>query len=76
VRVQRETKGHKGRTVTLITGVTLDDAGQQALLTDLKRMCGSGGTLKDGILEIQGDHRQTVFAELKKRGFPAKLAGG
>lgn len=76
VRIMRDSKGRKGKTVTLVTGLTLDENGLRALLTDLKRKCGSGGALKDGVLEIQGDHRDTIFAELKARGYPVKLAGG
>src|SRR5512133_2330929 len=76
IRIFRDSKGRKGKTVTLITGVKLDEKKQHDLHSDLKRLCGSGGAIKDGILEIQGDHRDTVFAELKKRGFTAKLAGG
>lgn len=76
VRVSRDSKGRKGKTVTLITGVALADDALRALLSELKRMCGSGGALKDGVLEIQGDHRDAVFDELKKRGFTVKKAGG
>ncbi|NLF50531.1 MAG: translation initiation factor Sui1 [Leptolinea sp.] len=76
VRIFRDTKHRKGKTITLITGVPLTGQTLHALHSDLKRMCGSGGSIKDGNLEIQGDHRNTVLAELKKRGFTAKLAGG
>lgn len=76
VRVQRESKGRKGKTVTLISGVPLEDTALKTLMGDLKRSCGAGGSLKDGIIEIQGDHRDAIVAELKKRGFPVKLAGG
>jgi translation initiation factor 1 len=76
VRVQRESKGRKGKTVTLVRGIPLDDEALHSLLGELKRLCGTGGTLKEGIIEIQGDHRDKVFEELKKRGFKAKLAGG
>ena len=76
VRVQRESKGRKGKTVTLVTGVPLDDDTLKTLMGELKRSCGAGGALKDGVIEIQGDHRDAIFAELKKRGFPVKLAGG
>ncbi len=76
VRVQRESKGRKGKTVTLISGIPLEDDALKTLLGDLKRSCGAGGSMKDGIIEIQGDHRDTLFSELKKRGFTVKLAGG
>jgi translation initiation factor 1 len=76
IRIFRDSKGRKGKTVTLITGVKLDEKKLHDLHSDLKRLCGSGGAIKDGILEIQGDHRDAVFAELKKRGFTTKLAGG
>ncbi len=76
VRVQRESKGRKGKTVTLISGVPLEDDALKILMGDLKRSCGAGGSFKDGVIEIQGDHRDAIVAELKKRGFPVKLAGG
>lgn len=76
VRVSRDTKGRKGKTMTVVTGVLLDEAGLQKLATELKRRCGAGGTVKDGVIEIQGDHRDLVAAELTKRGYTVKLAGG
>jgi translation initiation factor 1 len=76
VRIFRDSKGRKGKTVTLISGVHLNEKALHDLHSDLKRLCGSGGAIKDGNLEIQGDHRDAVFAELKKRGFTVKLAGG
>jgi translation initiation factor 1 len=76
IRVQRESKGRKGKTVTLVSGLPLDDEKLHSLLSDLKRRCGSGGAVKAGTLEIQGDHRDLVIEELKKRGFSAKKAGG
>lgn len=76
IRIFRDSKSRKGKTVTLITGVPLDGQALHDLHSDLKRLCGSGGAIKDGNLEIQGDHRDTVFNELKKRGFQVKLAGG
>jgi translation initiation factor 1 len=75
VRVRRESKGRKGKTVTLVTGAPGDEAALHALLRDLKRTCGAGGAVKDGVLEIQGDHRDTVVEELKKRGFKVKKVG-
>jgi translation initiation factor 1 len=76
VRVCRETKGRGGKGVTLVTGIALTDDGLRDLAGELKRLCGSGGTVKDGVVEIQGDHRARVLAELQRRGFRAKLAGG
>ena len=76
VRIKRDSKGRKGKTVTLITGLPLADDALHSLLSELKRRCGTGGALKDGVLEIQGDHRETLLTELKKRGFNAKIAGG
>jgi translation initiation factor 1 len=76
VRVRRETKGRGGKTVTTIQGVPLDDAGLKALAKDLKRRCGSGGSSKDGVIEIQGDHRNEVVAALEERGYTVKRAGG
>lgn len=76
VRVSRESKGRKGKTVTLVTGLALADAALQQLASELKRQCGTGGTLKDGVIEIQGDHRDTIFDILKKQSFNVKKAGG
>jgi translation initiation factor 1 len=76
VRIFRESKGRKGKTVTLITGLTLKEDALRELLTELKRKVGTGGALKDGVLEIQGDHRDTLLEELNKRGICAKKAGG
>jgi translation initiation factor 1 len=76
VRVSRETKGRKGKGVTIIRGVALDVAGLRQLATQLKQHCGSGGTVKDGAIEIQGDHRHKVMEELRKRGYTVKAAGG
>ncbi len=76
VRVSRQTKGRKGKGVTLIIGVPLDAAGLKALATRLKQQCGSGGSVKAGIIEIQGDHCDLLVAELKKQGWTVKRAGG
>jgi translation initiation factor 1 len=76
VRVRRETKGRGGKTVTVVTGVPRDDAGIKALAGELKRRCGTGGTVKDGEIEIQGDHADLLVAELAGRGFTVKRAGG
>jgi len=76
VRVRRESKGRGGKTVLVITGLPLDATGLGALAGELKRSCGCGGTAKDGVIEIQGDHGEQVLAELAKRGYKAKRAGG
>jgi len=62
--------------VTLITGLPLAEAELAALATELKRRCGSGGTVREGTIEIQGEHRDTLVAELIRRGFAAKRSGG
>jgi len=76
VRIGRETKGRKGKGVTVITGLPLDEDGLRALAKELKARCGTGGTVKGGVIEIQGDHRAALVDELKKKGYPAKLSGG
>ena len=75
VRVQRESKGRKGKTVSLISGVALNEEALRELASDLKRLCGSGGAVKDGVIVIQGDHRDLLVGELKKRGFSVKKVG-
>ena len=76
VRVARETKGRKGKGVTLVTGVTLPPAELAALAKRLKKRCGSGGTVRDGVIEIQGEHRDRIVAELQGDGWTVKRAGG
>ena len=76
VRVGRETKGRKGKGVTLITGTPLAGDDLKKLVSELKKSCGTGGTIKDGVIEIQGDHRDVLVAELIKRGYKAKKSGG
>lgn len=76
VRVAREIKGRVGKGVTTITGLPLSLADIEALATRLKKRCGSGGTVREGIIEIQGDHRDVIVAELIKMGWPAKKSGG
>jgi translation initiation factor 1 len=76
VRVGRETKGRKGKGVTVITGVPLAGAALEELATRLKKRCGSGGTLHEGVIEIQGDHRDALVAELARLGYQVKRAGG
>jgi translation initiation factor 1 len=76
VRVSRQTQGRAGKAVTLITGLPLAAGTLAALASELKRLCGSGGTVRDGSIEIQGEHRDRLVAELIRRGFAAKRAGG
>jgi translation initiation factor 1 len=76
IRIQREVKGRKGKTVTSVSGFQLDDDELKLLAAQLKRKCGTGGSVKDGIILIQGDHRDALLSELKKQGYTAKLAGG
>ena len=76
VRVSRETQGRGGKTVTLVRGLPLDDAALAALGKRLRSACGAGGTVKDGLLEVQGDHAMRVLAWLQAEGFAAKRAGG
>lgn len=76
VRVGWETKGRRGKAMTIIAGVPLDPAGLRRLAAQLKQKCGSGGTVKEGIIEIQGDQRNIVMEELKKQGYNVKRAGG
>ena len=76
VRVSRETHGRGGKAVTVIRGVDGDDATLAALGKRLRTACGSGGTVKDGVLEVQGDHRDRVVALLQQDGYTVKRAGG
>ena len=76
VRVSRETKGRGGKAVTLVRGLTLDVTALAALGKRLRSTCGAGGTVKDGVLEVQGDHVERVIDCLRKAGWPVKQAGG
>ena len=76
VRVSRETQGRKGKGVTVISGLGLAPADLETLATELKKKCGSGGSVEGGHIEIQGDHRDRLVEELTKRGWKAKRAGG
>jgi translation initiation factor 1 len=76
VRIRREVKGRKGKTVTTISGFLIDADELQNLAAQLKRRCGAGGSVKDGIIMIQGDHRDTLLSELKKQSYTVKLCGG
>jgi translation initiation factor 1 len=75
-RVRRETAGRHGKTVTAIHGLALGEAALRELASELKRLCGSGGSAKDGAIEIQGEHVDKVIEALRARGFEAKRAGG
>ena len=76
MRVGRQTKGRKGKVVTVVTGVPFGQAEMEKLARDLKKRCGSGGTVRDGVIEIQGEHRDTLVEELSRRGYAAKRSGG
>jgi translation initiation factor 1 len=76
VRVSRESKGRGGKTVTLVRGVLLDEVSLAALGKRLRSACGTGGTVKDGVVEVQGDHTERVIALLQAEGLVVKRAGG
>jgi translation initiation factor 1 len=76
VKVRRETAGRRGKTVTTVSNVPVDDDGLKALAGRLKKRCGVGGSAKDGIVELQGDHRDAVVEVLKAEGYDVVLAGG
>ena len=76
VRVSRQTKGRRGKGVTLVTGLSLADDELKKLAKRLKQLCGSGGTIRQGVIEIQGDHRDTLVRALSKDGRKVKKAGG
>ena len=76
VRISLQTKGRGGKSVTLVNGLPLDGAALAALGKQLRSACGSGGTVKDGVVEVQGDHVATVTAALQKLNYTVKRAGG
>ena len=76
VRVSLQTKGRGGKSVTLVKGLPLDALALAAMAKQLRAACGSGGTVKDGVLEVQGDHVTTVMAALQKQSYVVKRAGG
>ena len=76
VRVRREVKGRNGKTVTTISGVGVSEDALRELASSLKRRCGTGGSAKDGVIEIQGDHRDAVIEALEGKGYTVKRAGG
>jgi translation initiation factor 1 len=76
VKVRREVSGRRGKGVTTVSGVPLDDAGLRDLAGRLKKRCGVGGSVKDGVIELQGDHRDAVMEVLHAAGYDAVRAGG
>lgn len=76
VRIRRETKGRKGKGVTTISGVPLTSAALKVLAKRLKQRCGTGGAIKEGVIEIQGDHREVLRQALEAEGYKVKLSGG
>lgn len=76
VRIRRETKGRGGKAVTVVSGIPLAESALKVLCKQLKKRCGVGGSVKDDCIEIQGDQRSLLQAELEKQGYTVKLAGG
>ena len=76
IRIRRETKGRKGKGVTTLSGMAMNASEIKSLCSELKKICGTGGAVKDDIIEIQGDNRDKIKILLEKRGFTVKLAGG
>jgi translation initiation factor 1 len=76
VRISRETKGRGGKAVTLVRGLPLDDAALAALAKQLRAACGAGGTVKDGLIEVQGDHAERLATLLSQKGWKVRRAGG
>ena len=76
VRLKRESKGRGGKGVTLVTNIDLNEAELKALGKSLKQLCGTGGTVKNGVIEIQGEHRETIKPFLENKGYKVKIAGG
>ena len=76
VRVFREKGGRGGKTVTVVRGLPANESELESRAVELKRLCGAGGTVRDGTVEIQGDHREKVAAKLQALGFRVKIAGG
>jgi len=75
-RIHRESKGRRGKTVSVIEGLSMDDGQMKTLMKHIKSQLGTGGSLKHGMIEIQGDHREKILHILEKRGIVAKLSGG
>jgi len=76
IYLHRDSKGRRGGTVTLVKNLVLSEEDMKELAKKLKQLCGSGGTVKDGEIEIQGEHRERIAEALQKRGYRVKIAGG
>jgi translation initiation factor 1 len=76
VYLHRDSKGRGGKVVSLVKGLVLSEVDLNSLTRQIKQACGSGGTVKDGLIEIQGDHREKIAEVLRKLGYKVKLAGG
>ncbi len=76
IYLHRESKGRGGKTVTLVKGLVLSEDDLKSLAKQLKQVCGTGGTFKDGVIEIQGEHREKIAEVLKQMGYKVKIAGG
>ena len=76
IRIRREVKGRKGKTVTTISGFDLDDKALNLVSKQFKQHCGTGGSVKDGVVIIQGDHRDTIKSLLEGQGYTVKFSGG
>ena len=76
VYLHRDSKSRGGKTVTLVKKLVLSEDDMKEVASRLKRLCGSGGTIKDGVIEIQGEHRQEIAEALRKMGYRVKIAGG
>jgi len=76
IYLHRDSKGRHGSSVTLVKNLVLSQEGLKELAKRLKQVCGSGGTVKDNVIEIQGEHREKIAEELKKLGYKVKIAGG
>lgn len=76
IHLHRDTKGRGGKAVTLVRGLVLSEPDMKDLGKKLKQVCGSGGTVKDGVIEIQGEHREKIAEALKQMGYRVKIAGG
>jgi translation initiation factor 1 len=76
IRIRREVKGRKGKTVTVVFGFHPGQTDLKALAKQLKQMCGTGGSVKNGVITVQGDHREKLLKLLKEQGYEVKLAGG
>lgn len=76
VRIQKQTSGRKGKGVSIITGLDLDNTALAKLAAELKKKCGCGGSVKDGVIEIQGDKRELLKQLLESKQYKVKLAGG